>query len=131
MSTHIAFPDMDLRQRLTAWKGYGVAELYVGKKSQLSGQTIGESGLREQDITVLEVKTAKGNVSPNPRVGRTLKAGDRLLCFGKLEAMRAFAAPRKRRRPRRLNKAKIEEAHASLPADLTRHQREDDPDAAA
>jgi ribosomal protein S6--L-glutamate ligase len=41
-------------------------------------------------------------VIPNPRLKRTLEAGDRLLCFGKLDAMRSMIPPKtlKRRRPR-------------------------------
>src|SRR5690606_16621928 len=35
ITNHVTFPDMDLRQRLTARKGYGVAELAVGKESPL------------------------------------------------------------------------------------------------
>jgi ribosomal protein S6--L-glutamate ligase len=117
MSTHISFPDMDIRQRLTAWKGYGVAELYVGKKSNLAGKAIAESGLRDQQITVLELKSAKGNVTPNPEGDKMLRLGDRLLCFGKLDAMRAFSTPRKRRRPKRLNRETIEEASSTPQAE--------------
>ena len=37
---------------------------------------------------------------PNPRLDRELEADDRLLCFGRLEAMRDMIPDRKRRRPR-------------------------------
>ena len=39
-------------------------------------------------------------VIPNPRVQRVLEADDRLLCFGKLEAMRDLVPERRRRRAR-------------------------------
>jgi ribosomal protein S6--L-glutamate ligase len=39
-------------------------------------------------------------VIPNPRLKRTLEPNDRLLCFGKLEAMRGMV-PEKTRRKRR------------------------------
>ncbi|MEN9577150.1 MAG: Ribosomal protein modification protein [Pseudomonadota bacterium] len=120
LSTHINFPDMDLRQRLTAWKGYGVAEIYVGKKSGLATQTIASSGLLEQDIAVLELKSLKGTVVPNPKPTRELSIGDRLLCFGKLEAMRTFTAPRKRRKLRKLPKAEIDQATGPQKADPAR-----------
>ena len=39
---------------------------------------------------------------PNPRTDRVLEAGDKLLCFGKLEEMRGMIPlrTRRRRRPR-------------------------------
>ena len=37
-------------------------------------------------------------VIPNPRKGDVLEAGDRLLCFGKLEEMRSMIPERRRRR---------------------------------
>jgi ribosomal protein S6--L-glutamate ligase len=93
-----SFPDMDLRQRLTAWKGYGVGELLVANDSVLANRTIAESQLREKDIVVLELKTADNAVVPNPRDTTTMHVGDRLLCFGKLDAMSKLT-PRDRRRP--------------------------------
>ena len=41
-------------------------------------------------------------VIPNPRADRELEAGDRLLCFGKLELMRDMipAKVRRRRKPK-------------------------------
>ena len=39
-------------------------------------------------------------VIPNPRDGRTLEPGDKLLCFGKLEAMKGMIPARTRRKRR-------------------------------
>jgi ribosomal protein S6--L-glutamate ligase len=105
----IAFPDMDLRQRLTVSRGYGVAEILIARDSPLAGVAIESSGLREKDITVLTI-ARRGNVIANPRGTRELRNGDRLLCFGKLETMRALIPHRKRRRVRRLTKKVIQEA---------------------
>jgi ribosomal protein S6--L-glutamate ligase len=56
--------------------------------------------LSEQDINVLTLhRYAK--VIPNPRADRVLEARDRLLCFGKLEAMRTMVSQKFRRRRRR------------------------------
>ncbi len=110
VASHIAFPDMDLRQRLTAWKGYGVGELLVGKSSELANRSIGEGGLRQHDIVVLELKTAHDSVFPNPKDSRVLKVGDRLLCFGKLDAMRQLTSTAKRRRPRKLKRPHLDAA---------------------
>ena len=100
ISAQINFPDIDLRQRLTVSRGYGVAEIYIPKGSEYIGQSIQESGLREKDITVLTLYRGT-TVIPNPRSQRQFEAGDRLLCFGKLELMRNLIPEKtlKRRRP--------------------------------
>jgi ribosomal protein S6--L-glutamate ligase len=64
----------------------------------LIGQTV-EAGLREHDITALSLHR-QGTVIPNPRGSRIIELGDRLLCYGKLEAMRAMLPPRPKRRRR-------------------------------
>jgi ribosomal protein S6--L-glutamate ligase len=99
IATQVSFPELDVRQRLTVSTGYGVAELLVRDGSELVGTTIEESGLRDRDITVLTL-TRETTVIPNPRVHRVLEAHDRLLCFGKLEAMRDLVPERRRRRSR-------------------------------
>lgn len=99
IAAQVNFPEIDLRQRLTVSSGYGVAEIHIPEGSEYIGKTISESGLREKDIVVLTLhRDAK--VIPNPRPQRQLLAGDRLLCFGKLELMRDMT-PGKVRRKRR------------------------------
>ncbi len=95
------FPEIDLRQRLTVSRGYGVAEIHIPKGSEYVGKTIEDSGLREKDINVLTLNRGT-TVIPNPRSTRELEAGDRLLCFGKLEFMRDLvpAKTQRRRRPK-------------------------------
>lgn len=97
--SQVAFPELDVRQRLTVSTGYGVAELQVRDSSELVGKAIDESGLRSRDITVLTL-TRDTKVIPNPRLDRVLEADDRLLCFGKLEAMKDLVPERRRRRAR-------------------------------
>jgi ribosomal protein S6--L-glutamate ligase len=99
IADQVDFPELDVRQRLTVSTGYGVAELQVHRASDLIGTTIEESGLRDRDITVLTL-TRGTTVIPNPRVQRVLEPEDRLLCFGKLEAMRDLVPERRRRRRR-------------------------------
>ncbi len=99
ISAHVNFADLDLRQRLTVSRGYGVAEIHIPKSSNYIGQTILESGLREKDINVLTLY--RGTVViPNPRATRTLEPEDRLLCFGKLDLMRDLIPSKSRRRRR-------------------------------
>ena len=97
IANQVAFPEIDVRQRLTISTGYGVAELLVHGSADLIGKTLGESGLWERDITVLTLHRGTA-VIPNPRKGVRLEAEDRLLCFGKLEEMRSMIPERRRRR---------------------------------
>jgi ribosomal protein S6--L-glutamate ligase len=99
IANQVAFPEIDVRQRLTVSTGYGVAELVVHEGADIVGSTITESGLRERDITVLTLHRGT-TVVPNPSGSRLLEAGDRLLCFGKLEEMRSMIPERRRRRAR-------------------------------
>jgi ribosomal protein S6--L-glutamate ligase len=98
MAAQVDFPEIDLRQRLTVSKGYGVTEIHVPAGSEYVGRTIAESGLRDKDINALTLYRAT-TVIPNPRSDRILEPGDRLLCFGKLESMRSMV-PRKTRKQR-------------------------------
>lgn len=99
IAAQVDFPDIDLRQRLTVSNGYGVAEIHIPEASDYVGKTIGESGLREKDINILTLYRG-GKVIPNPRAERVLEAGNRLLCFGKLEYMRNLIPERTRRKRR-------------------------------
>jgi ribosomal protein S6--L-glutamate ligase len=96
IAAQVAFPEIDIRQRLTVSTAYGVAEVLVREGADLVGTTIDE-GLRERDIRVLTL-TRGSKVIPNPYGHRVLEADDRLLCFGKLEAMQDLVPARRRRR---------------------------------
>jgi ribosomal protein S6--L-glutamate ligase len=100
LAAQVDFPEVDLRQRLTVSRGYGVTEIHIPAGSEFVGKAIDESGLPELDINVLTLYRGT-TVIPNPRLKRTLEPGDRLLCFGKLEAMRSMVPEkaRKKRRP--------------------------------
>lgn len=99
IAAQIDFPEVDVRQRLSVSRGYGVTEIHIPEGSAFIGKSIDESGLPEQDINVLTLYRGQ-TVIPNPRLKRTLEPNDRLLCFGKLEAMRGMV-PEKTRRKRR------------------------------
>lgn len=104
ISNEVAFPDIDVRQRLAVSTGYGVAELVVHAGADIVGSTLGTSGLLDRDITVLTLNRAT-TVIPNPRTSQVLQAEDRLLCFGNMEEMRSLIPSRRRRaRVRRLPK---------------------------
>ncbi|MEO7018146.1 MAG: 30S ribosomal protein S6--L-glutamate ligase [Leifsonia sp.] len=111
IDNQVAFPEIDVRQRLSVSTGYGVAELLVHSNADLVGKPMRDSGLGERDITVLTLHRGT-SVIPNPRGGVELEAGDRLLCFGKLEEMRSMIPERRRRRAkvRKLPKEPLPEA---------------------
>lgn len=107
----VAFPEIDVRERLSVSTGFGVAELVVHGDADLVGRTLRQSGLRERDITVLTLHRGTA-VIPNPKGSEVLEAEDRLLCFGRLEEMRSMIPdrPKRRARVKRLTKRAIEEA---------------------
>jgi ribosomal protein S6--L-glutamate ligase len=101
MAAQVDFPELDVRQRLTVSRGFGVAEISIPDGSDLVGKSIHESLLSARDINVLTLHRGT-TVIPNPKSSRVLEGGDRLLCFGPLNAMRDLVPSRtqKRRRPR-------------------------------
>jgi ribosomal protein S6--L-glutamate ligase len=97
IDNQVAFPQIDVRQRLSVSTGYGVAELLVHGDADIVGKSLEESGLREKDISVLTLHRGT-SVIPNPRGGHVLEPEDRLLCFGRLEEMRSMIPARRKRR---------------------------------
>jgi ribosomal protein S6--L-glutamate ligase len=93
----VSFPELDVRQRLSVSASYGVTELHLGEGSDLVGRSIQETGLREKDIVVLTLHRGH-TVIPNPKGSRVLEVDDRILCFGRLEAMRDLVPARRRRK---------------------------------
>ena len=71
-------------------KGYGISQIELTKKNPLSGKTLSESKLRSNDILVLSVERDQENII-NPVATTRLKPHDTLVCFGKLENIRAVA----------------------------------------
>jgi ribosomal protein S6--L-glutamate ligase len=99
MASQVDFPELDVRQRLSVSTEYGVAELLVREGASILGRKIADSGLKELDIAILTL-TRGTTVIPNPKSSRILEIDDRLLCFGKLKAMRGLVPERRRRQAR-------------------------------
>ncbi len=97
VGNQVGFPSLDVRQKLGMAAGYGVADIVVRDGSDLVGQAIGDSSLRDLDVSVLMVQK-NGHVHPNPRRDHILEVNDRLTCFGHLDSMRALAPERRRRK---------------------------------
>lgn len=104
INDQVDFPELDIRQRLTVTRGYGVAELVIPPGFHLVGKPIKDSGLREDDILVLTLNRGVRVIS-NPKTSRIIEAGDRLLCYGKLESMRGLVPERKgKKKPAKVKK---------------------------
>src|SRR4029079_7098045 len=50
VANQVAFPELDVRQRLSVSTGYGVAETLVREGGDFVGRTIAQAGLRDRDI---------------------------------------------------------------------------------
>jgi ribosomal protein S6--L-glutamate ligase len=99
IAAQVDFPELDVRQRLTVSRGFGVAELTIPEGSDLVGKSIQESLLSARELNVLTLHRGT-TVIPNPKSQRLLEGGDRLLCFGPLNAMRDLVPARTQRRRR-------------------------------
>lgn len=101
IAAQVDYPEIDLRQKLSVSKGYGITEIHLPKGSEYIGKTIVDSALEEKEITILSLHR-DGKVIPNPKHKRILEENDRLLCFGKLESMKELIPPKtqKRRKPK-------------------------------
>lgn len=54
IASRVDEPEIDLREKLSVSKGYGVAEIVIPEGAEYIGKTIAESGLREKDINAIE-----------------------------------------------------------------------------
>lgn len=120
ISDQANMPEIDLRQRLTVSRGYGVTDITIHEGSIFVGQTLQHTGLREQDVVVLTLKRGDSVIS-NPKSSRQLEANDTLLCYGKVENMKSMIPdrPKRRRKLRPLPSTPVTEGtthdeHASL-----------------
>jgi ribosomal protein S6--L-glutamate ligase len=104
IADQVKFPEIDIRQRLTVSRGYGVADISIPKGSTYVGMTIEQTELRDRDVVVLTLKRG-GKVISNPKGNRVLEADDTLLCYGKSEQMKHLIPddiPKRRRKLKRL-----------------------------
>ncbi|MGJ8650576.1 MAG: RimK family alpha-L-glutamate ligase [Opitutaceae bacterium] len=89
IADQVKFPEIDIRQRLTVSRGYGVADINIPAGSKFVGMTIKETELREQDVVVLTLRRGSSVIS-NPKGSRVLEADDSLLCYGRAENMKSL-----------------------------------------
>jgi ribosomal protein S6--L-glutamate ligase len=94
---HAAFPDVDLRQRLTLKSGFGVIETTLNKRSLLTGKSLRNCGLREMDVVVLVIERPD-TVLANPDADEVFLAGDKVLLFGNRATLKTFLPKQRVRR---------------------------------
>ena len=109
VADQVDFPEIDIRQKLTVSRGYGVAEISIPEGSRFIGKTIEETGLEDLDVQVLTLKRGV-QIFSNPKKKRQLEAEDVLLCYGKLKTMKELIPKkvRKRRSQRKIQKRDAE-----------------------
>ncbi|MHA7814649.1 MAG: RimK family alpha-L-glutamate ligase [Phycisphaerales bacterium] len=112
IADQVNFPEIDLRQRLTVSKGFGVADIVIPEGSELVGKPINES-LWNRDLTVLNLHRGTSIIS-NPKSSRVLEAGDKVLCYGRLENMRDLAE----KKPKRKRRYKPKKLSTKVQSDL-------------
>lgn len=83
------FEKVQIEEILQQSHGYGVASLLIGNESKLIGVTLSDSGLRDADLMVLSVERDT-EIIPVPKAQTEIKAGYRLICYGKLENLKEF-----------------------------------------
>ncbi|OPX33199.1 MAG: hypothetical protein B1H40_00605 [Candidatus Latescibacteria bacterium 4484_181] len=71
-------------------EGYGLAVLRVREDSKLVGLPLSELALKEKTVTVLCIER-KQELLPFPKSWYKLQSGDKLTCYGNLEAIRQIA----------------------------------------
>ncbi len=67
--------------------GFGVSRVDIEASSPVHGKTLAEADLRKHGITILVIERGMTTIA-NPPSDTRIRAGDTLLCFGKLTAMK-------------------------------------------
>jgi hypothetical protein len=83
------FDNVEVQELMRQSEGYGVASVLVGKEAKVIGLPLSKSGFSEQDLMVLSVER-DDELIPVPKATTTIEAGDRLICYGKLENLKAL-----------------------------------------
>lgn len=82
--------EVNFEEVLLLAEGYGVVEVYLREESDIAYKTLGESQLRQRGMVVMAIDRA-GQIIPAPQSDTTLLVEDRLICYGKVEAIQNIA----------------------------------------
>lgn len=105
LEQQVQFPDIDLRQRMTATGESSVVDVVITPKTQLAGQTISDSELSRLGVNVLSIER-NNKILSNPEPNEMLKTGDKILCFGKQDALKRVIALVQKQGKKRSRKSK-------------------------
>jgi len=100
LENQVLFPELELRHRLALGAGYGIAEVPVSQDSELAGKTLRDTALRDREIVVLSINRS-GVFIPAPTGDTEIYAGDTLICYGKLIALRNLVPHNRPKRKRK------------------------------
>ena len=106
LEEQVDIPDVDMRERLSLGRGYGVVEIPISKKSPLAKQSVRSEELSMQEIQVLSIIRG-GLTIPNPSLDEKILVGDRLICFGKELALKGLLPERHKKNIRRSHKTAV------------------------
>ena len=82
---------VSFEELLIATGGYGVSTIDVEHQHYIRDKTIAKSELSRQGIIILAVEH-EGIITPTPPPNTKISAGDKLICFGKLDTIRHIIA---------------------------------------
>jgi hypothetical protein len=83
------FQKVQVEELLQQSDGYGIASILVGRRSKVVGLTLSESGFKEKDLMILSVERDEEMI-PVPIAQTKIRAGDHLICYGKLENLKGL-----------------------------------------
>jgi hypothetical protein len=84
------FEKVQIEELVQQPDGYGVATIIIGKKSKLmTGSTLAKAGFREQDVLILSIERGE-EIIHIPDAKTRILAGDRMICYGKLDNLKGL-----------------------------------------
>lgn len=83
------FEKVHVEEILQQPDGYGIATILIGKRSKVAGSTLSKSGFKERDLIVLSIERDE-KVIHVPSARATIRVGDRIICYGKLDNLKGL-----------------------------------------
>lgn len=81
-SSPLFVPTASARETLHQTGGYSVVRVTIGDREPEAGSRLGDTRLAKAKIKIMAIERGTG-VLPSPKAGAMIRAGDRLLCYGK------------------------------------------------
>lgn len=86
LATEIGLEKASVEEVFHQAEGYGIAVVEITEDSEIIGLPLSQSGFKERNITVLSIERGE-QILPIPKGWNKIRAGDRLVCYGKLETI--------------------------------------------